>query len=227
MPENDNLTRPVECSALDLDLRLDHLVVGAKRLEDGVAYVEQTLGVSTSVGGKHAFMGTHNALLKLGHGEYLEVIAIDPDSPALGRVRWFGLDRLDLSTPRLIHWVARTTSIQKAVHEYSWIGPAVSASRGILNWQITIPVDGALPFDGVFPTIIEWQDEPHVSERMRETGCALLDLALVHPAAERIRTHLASTLHDGRISFREGEPGIVCTIRTPEGVKMLTTSRRI
>ena len=28
-------------------------------------------------GGKHAFMGTHNCLLGLGPGFYLEVIAID------------------------------------------------------------------------------------------------------------------------------------------------------
>ena len=31
-------------------------------------------------GGKHVAMGTHNSLLRLGDGVYLEVIAIDPDN---------------------------------------------------------------------------------------------------------------------------------------------------
>jgi hypothetical protein len=41
-------------------------------------------------------MGTHNRLLKLGEGFYLELIAIDPQAPPPGRPRWFGLDRLEL-----------------------------------------------------------------------------------------------------------------------------------
>jgi hypothetical protein len=55
-------------------------------------------------------MGTHNRLLKLGAGRFLEVIAIDPEAPAPGRRRWFDLDapfmRQRLARgPDLIHWV--------------------------------------------------------------------------------------------------------------------------
>ncbi len=54
----------------------DHLAISAASLEQGALAVEAMLGVGLEPGGKHAFMGTHNRLLSLGPGEYLEVIAI-------------------------------------------------------------------------------------------------------------------------------------------------------
>jgi hypothetical protein len=57
---------------------LDHLVVAAATLADGVDYVATLTGIAPQVGGKHVAMGTHNAVLRLGERVYLEVIAIDP-----------------------------------------------------------------------------------------------------------------------------------------------------
>ena len=45
---------------------LDHLVVAAAGLDAGAAWLEAHLGVPLAPGGKHAAMGTHNRLLKLG-----------------------------------------------------------------------------------------------------------------------------------------------------------------
>ena len=58
---------------------LDHLIVGAATLADGIEYVAGITGVTPHPGGKHVAMGTHNALLRLGERVFLEVIAIDPD----------------------------------------------------------------------------------------------------------------------------------------------------
>lgn len=71
---------------------LDHIVVAARSLEEGSAWVEAALGVKMLPGGKHALMGTHNRVLSIGNGRYLEVIAIDPEAPPPARPRWFGLD---------------------------------------------------------------------------------------------------------------------------------------
>jgi hypothetical protein len=49
---------------------LDHIVVAAARLEHGVEWIAQRLGVEPQPGGKHVAMGTHNALLKLGPRAY-------------------------------------------------------------------------------------------------------------------------------------------------------------
>ena len=60
----------------------DHLVIAARSLDEGTAYVEAVLGVKLSPGGQHGHMGTHNRLLSLGPLEYLEVIAVEPGAPA-------------------------------------------------------------------------------------------------------------------------------------------------
>lgn len=63
-------------------LTLDHLVVAARTLEEGVAYVADTLGIEPAGGGAHPSMRTHNRLFGLWGRAYLEVIAADPDAPA-------------------------------------------------------------------------------------------------------------------------------------------------
>ncbi|MEO6746946.1 MAG: VOC family protein, partial [Caldimonas sp.] len=101
-------------------LALDHLVVAAATLGDGLAWCERTLGHIPQAGGRHAFMGTHNRILSIASARfpraYLEVIAIDPDGVAPPHPRWFGLDEPALrraleAGPRLIHWVARSADV--------------------------------------------------------------------------------------------------------------------
>ena len=89
---------------------IDHLVVTAPDLASGAELVRRALGVELQTGGKHARLGTHNLLLKLGDAIYLEVIATDPDAPEPGRPRWFELD--DRRPPRLAGWAARTNDIR-------------------------------------------------------------------------------------------------------------------
>ena len=98
---------------------VDHLVIGARTLAEGVAWCEATLGVVPGPGGRHPLMGTHNRLLKIAGAAYpdayLEIIAIDPGAPAPARRRWFGLDEVDLRAgPRLLHVVAQGERLQRA-----------------------------------------------------------------------------------------------------------------
>ena len=99
---------------------IDHLVIGAASLEQGVAWCEATLGIPPGPGGVHPFMGTHNRLLRIdGPGfanSYLEIIAIDPAAPPPGRPRWFGLDDPAVQArlargPQLLTAVARTPDV--------------------------------------------------------------------------------------------------------------------
>lgn len=126
---------------------LDHLVVVAPTLEAGERFVSQRLGVELQQGGCHSLMGTHNKLLRLGTSFYLEVIAINPAAPAVGRPRWFALDGLpDNASPRLAHWVARTDSLKSLGSMFAEVvGQVQPMSRGELCWDITILADGGLP----------------------------------------------------------------------------------
>jgi hypothetical protein len=198
---------------------LDHLVVTAPSLAEGVAYVHAQLGVTPQPGGRHPRMGTHNCLFKLGPASYLEVIAVDPDAPAPGP-RWFRLDRG--LPPRLATWVARTSDIRAAAAVF---GRPEPMERGALRWEITLPDQGDLPFDGVAPTLIQWHTEPHPAAALPDGGCALVRLEGRHPRAAEINRLLERMgLQPGSpvaIQPGDGEPALVAHIRTPDGLRTL------
>jgi len=70
-----------------MKLTIDHLVIAAADLASGSDYVAGILGIAPQGGGAHPRMGTHNRVLGMADGIYLEVIAIDPDAPAPSRPR--------------------------------------------------------------------------------------------------------------------------------------------
>ena len=178
-----------------MNTHLDHLVVAAHTLEQGVAWCEATLGLTPGPGGRHALMGTHNRLARIATDAfpdaYLEIIAIDPEAAPPRRVRWFGLDdpalqaQLKESGPRLIHAVARTAQLD--MQRWALItlglkpGNPVRAGRdtpeGPLAWQILLRDDGALECGGALPTLIQWEGR-HPAQGMPDSGLALQSLAL-------------------------------------------------
>jgi hypothetical protein len=174
-------------------LTLDHLVVGAAALDIGRAWAREVLGVEPIVGGRHAFMSTHNLVLRLDDPDrevYLEILAIDPDAPDPARPRWFGLDeqvvRAALAVePRLVAWVARSDDLDgdrgRLVAAGADPGPIHAAERdtpsGILRWRITIPEDGRRLADGAIPTLIAW-DTSSPARSLPPSSVSLERLAL-------------------------------------------------
>jgi hypothetical protein len=158
---------------------LDHLVVAARTLEEGAAWVEGKLGVPMAGGGKHVLMGTHNRLLKLDGRRFLEVIAIDPDASPPGRPRWFGLDTPAMQArlakePALIHWVDRTGDLEDALDQYPEKVEILSLERGAYRWCMGVPRDGRLPANGTAATLIKW-DGAHPCAALPETAVSLLE----------------------------------------------------
>lgn len=72
---------------------VDHLVYACSDLEDGIARMQRLTGVRAARGGRHPAHGTHNALLSLGNGAYLEIIAPDPTRRNAATPTIFGLDQ--------------------------------------------------------------------------------------------------------------------------------------
>jgi glyoxalase-like protein len=207
---------------------LDHLVVAARNLEEGAAWVESRLGVATSPGGRHDLMGTHNRLLALGDGRYLEVIAVDPEAPAPGRPRWYELDASRMQvrlarSPALIHWAVRTDDIEGAIAATAAGRPDILAlERSGLRWKIGVPASGRLAQDGVSPTVLEWSGR-HPCDVLPESGCRLEQLVLMHPqAAQTLDSLRRAGLPAGEpIVAREEGSGLMARIRTPRGIAEL------
>lgn len=219
--------------------QIDHLVVAADSLDEGVRWCQNTLGVTPGPGGNHALFGTHNRLLRLRSAEhrlaYLEIIAIDPSaSPTreAGLRRWFDLDdpsilqQLEQSGPQLLHWVASVPDITASVSDLHALGidrgRVIEASRptpqGLLQWKITVRDDGQRLFGGLLPTLIEWgTDHPALS--MTGPVIALHSLRLQHPQAEALQLAL-QTIGFNQLVVTNGPLGLFAEFALADGAKL-------
>jgi hypothetical protein len=148
---------------------VDHLVYACRDLDEGIDHIHKLLGVKPAFGGTHPEFGTHNALLSLGNGSYLEIIAPDPNRTDKGtKPKIFGLDdssvnNMDRLTAFAVH---PSPSVKGATFELiaqslllagCKIGPITSGERQspdgrALQWRFTSPycARGAQPF------VIDW-----------------------------------------------------------------------
>jgi hypothetical protein len=212
--------------------QVDHLVVAAESLEQGIAWCEQTLFVSPQAGGEHPLMGTHNRVLKIATDDfaraYLEIIAIDPAAPDPRRKRWFDLDDPDLRRairhePRLIHFVASCDNPvdgSRALHTLGIDrGPMLEARRqtpaGLLEWNISVRDDGQRLFYGALPTLIEW-GELHPADSLPDSGLSLVSLMASHPRPDDL---FAAYMCIGlkQVGVDAGPPNLAATLMTPLG----------
>jgi hypothetical protein len=203
--------------------RLDHLVVAAATLEEGVAHLKDVLGVRPEPGGRHERYGTHNALLSLGPDAYLEVIAVDPDAPAPSEPRWFELDRADMnerlqSGPTLIHWVVAVDTLWEPPSGH---GEPVELSRGESRWTLTVPPDGSLPMDGVLPSLIHWHTFPPATQ-LQDHGVRVERLALATPEPAVLRARLTALgVADSCTVIEAPTPSLRAILQSPVGLAAL------
>lgn len=202
-------------------LKLDHLAIACTSLAEGTAWAEDRLGVKLQPGGQHERYGTHNTLLWLADGLYLEVIAKDPDATSQAGHAWFGLDDF-AGPPRLANWICQTDDLAGALAKApAAVGAPRALTRGDLAWQITVPDDGSLPYGGAFPTLIEWAaGTHHPADRLPASGCKLLRFAVSHPEAGALLEMMA--LADPRVEMVTGPDRLEATFETPHGVRTLS-----
>ncbi|TCS57611.1 glyoxalase-like protein [Primorskyibacter sedentarius] len=204
--------------------KIDHFAIGAGSLEQAVAAMETTLGVTVPRGGKHAAMSTHNCVMQSGNESFLELIATDPDAPAdPGRNRWFTLDdpvtqaRL-AERPRALCWVVGTDDLDAVIAASPVdLGEVVLFTRGDRSWRLTVPEDGSLPMNGLLPAFIEWSPGPHPSTGQQDLGVRLSAVRLSHPDPEALRDVLVALQVDNLAQVSEGPAGLSFELDTPKG----------
>ncbi len=213
--------------------KLDHIVIGAASLEQGVAWAQTTLGVTLPRGGQHVKMCTHNCVMRLdtppGKDIYLEVIAIDPQAPAVQRPRWFGLDNPRIrqalvQRPQLLTWAVNTPDIHAALGNVcagDFAAPFTieAMHRDALRWQVGFAGDGELVDSGLFPLVLQWETPTHPARVMTSLGCALRRVAMVSTNAVALRAKLLAigaldvidTIDGGEVDE------LIVTLQTPLG----------
>ena len=181
---------------------IDHLVISGETLEEAVDYVESALDIRMQEGGRHELFGTHNKLLALDNGLYLECIAVDPNAIKPKHPRWFNLDHF-FGKPRLSNWVCSSEELKIDLAKMQvLLGQVIEVSRGDYSWSITVPENGILPFDGCFPALIKWPSiQKHPLVKLPPSGLSLDSLTIYHPDASKLQELLRS-LSDERVSFR-------------------------
>ena len=203
---------------------LDHVILGVPDLEQAVAEFEARTGVKPAIGGSHPGRGTRNALVSLGDGTYLEIIAPDPsqqsDLPMVVQL-------LQLTRPTLVGWAIGTSDppALKRRLERSGIrtdqaepGGRVTPNGTTLRWETF----GAVGLDrDSDPFFIRWFDPASHPSRSAPKGCslvsfttrgpglaplgkALLQLNLPVRAIDSKRQSMSLSIHcpKGRMEFR-------------------------
>lgn len=203
-------------------MELDHIAIAGETLAAATAHVQDALGVALQQGGAHAVFHSHNTLLGLQDGLYLEAIAINPAAPKPDRARWFDLDRF-AGPPRLTNWICRVHDIDAALARLpEAFGTPVDLQRGDLRWRMAVPASGVLPYDNCAPALIEWQTDVHPAQRLAASAVRLAQLVVRHPRAQSLQSLLADELRDPRVVYENGPSGLVARFETPQGPREIT-----
>jgi hypothetical protein len=208
---------------------IDHIVVGAASLQQGVEWVERHLGATPSRGGIHEGAGTHNMLLGLGPSCYLEIIAPDPSQPEPEHPRLFDLDdpavRVQLEAePRLIAYVARTGSLAPLADRLGPRGGEVRAlRRGHLSWRMLLPPQKQ-DLGNLIPPMIQWDGEGK-GPRLPDSKVRLSSIHAEFPEPDVLRHALVERGLADRVVVRfSPHPRLLVHFRLSDGTETVLSS---
>src|SRR3982751_3957469 len=199
--------------------QFDHLVVAIRSVAEGVSQFEQATGIKAVLGGKHPGRGTENALVSLGAGKYLEIMAPQPGAELSARDEGMRtLDRL-----QIIGWAVSVPDVDAAVAALKVAGVGSTAPQpgsriapggDRLEWT-TLGLDDR----GIMmaPFFIYWSASTKHPSATAPGGCSLERLAITDPASDRLAAAL-SALHVEGVTYATGTPRIdariTCGART-------------
>jgi len=154
---------------------IDHVMLGVSDLDAAMRDFERSTGVKPQFGGVHPGRGTRNAIVSLGDGRYLEIIAPDPDQDAK---EGMAAELAALKRSTVIGWAVGTNDAAGLAATLKRIGVAADAPSpgarkrpdGVeLSW-VTFDIPGM--DENVAPFFIEWRTPDHPS-RDAPQGCRL------------------------------------------------------
>lgn len=215
--------------------KLDHLVWAVPDLEAAVEALQSEWGCRIYPGGRHPAWGSHNAILPLRGGSYLEIIAPHDEPPESG-ARIFGLDEIETRPGGALQaWGLRPLSrgeddpmarlTAAALSQGLDLGDVLPGSRRtpdgtLLTWEITDPFTDRL--SGIAPFLIHWGDTPQPSQ-LGAPEVELLELEIGHPMAIDLERYLMGLECTEMVAITATDaPLLRALLRVPTGTVELT-----
>ena len=204
--------------------QLDHLVVAVRSLAEGMAEFERLTGITPGVGGKHPGRGTENALVSLGGGSYLEIIA--PQAGVTLQPRDEDMRKLDRL--RIINWAVGVSNVDEAVAALKGAGVAATPTQPgsrvtpggeRLEWTTFGLADQSL---SIAPFFIRWSPATKHPSATAPGGCTLAELTVQDPASDRLSAALGA-LGIAGVTYAKGAPRIEARLTCSGKTATLTT----
>ncbi len=197
-------------------LEIDHVILGVNDLDRGMQEFVSRTGVMPKRGGEHPGRGTQNALVTLGNGHYLEILAPAASQPP-STERESALAHGQLT---LVGWAIHTRAIGATVERlrragFEVQGPAPGSRRApdgtVLAWQ-SASVDQL----GLAPFFIEWSKDTRHPSTTAPAGCTLVKMELTHPTPGRLQSLFKAVGFSATLASGES-PSMKVTLDCPRG----------
>ena len=101
------------------------------------------------------------------------------------------------------------------------LGDVQAFTRNAFAWRFALPADGRLNFDGVLPSLIQW-DSAHPAAQLEDRGCVLQALDLRHPDAPQVLQAFRALKLTGPVNLTSGAVSLSARVATPRGIVELS-----
>jgi hypothetical protein len=171
-----------------MSAHFDHLVVGTRSLAEGTAHFKRLIGLEPAAGGAHPARGTENALVSLGPGEYLEIIA----PQAEGRLSDSDAKLRELDRLTIVGWavaVDNADSVRETLKAAGFAttvpqhGSRVPPSGARLEWEVFKLSDTKI---AGAPFFIEWSETTTHPSITAPSGCVRDRFRIQTPTSHRL-----------------------------------------
>jgi hypothetical protein len=175
-------------------IHVDHLILGTRDLDEGLRRFEERTGVRPVPGGEHPGRGTRNALVSLGPGLYIEILAPQADAPDTG----VAAELRQLTDLAPFGWAVYVPDAEAARRRLGDAGFGLSEIKpgsrarpdgSLLEWktfEIEKPAIAGVPF------FIRWGEGATHPSQGSPGGCRLDRLRVVTPDVSELRRALAT-----------------------------------
>jgi hypothetical protein len=207
-----------------MGLSIDHLILGVNELDRGIRSLRLATGITPEFGGVHPGRGRQNALMSLGRGCYLELLAPNPRDTAADPSQSEFLKPLERPTP--IAWAVRSDSLEqlrlgliehRVVVGEMHAGARARADGSRLSWRTLTPWAAANGIAlGLLPFFIQWDDLALHPSRTAPAGCRLERFELL--AADPVAIQTALSAADVSVPIRPSpRDALIVTLAAPAG----------